>query len=61
MNIHYNKNKMNGILTYPIYIDGKYLWIIVINKDYSDIYNNHKNIIRFTTFIESIVFLIVFL
>lgn len=61
VNINYGKGKMKGILTYPIYIDSSYLGIVVINKDYTYIYNEYRNTIRFTTIIETIVFLIVFI
>ena len=61
VNINYQKNNMNGILTYPIYIDDTYLGIVVINKDYTDIYSNYRDTVKFTTIIESIVFLVVFI
>jgi signal transduction histidine kinase len=61
VNLNYSKNNLYGILSYPIYEGGNYIGITTIVKDYSEIYNSSRDIVKFITIIEVTVFLAVFI
>lgn len=55
-NIEYSGNNLSGIITYPIYIDNTYLGIITVSKDYDELFATHNETMRFTTFMEIVLF-----
>lgn len=61
VNLKYSKNSLHGILSYPIYEGGSYIGITTIAKDYSQIYNSSRNIVKVITIIEVILFLGIFI
>jgi signal transduction histidine kinase len=42
-------------------VDGQYIGIITINKNYNELYFSYKNIVGFITMLEFIVFFVIFI
>lgn len=59
VNINYSENKVNGILSYPLYYKEKYIGIININKEYTEFYISNKNNINIITYVEVGIFLLI--
>ncbi|MBU3108849.1 sensor histidine kinase [Clostridium gasigenes] len=59
--IKYTKSGITSIISYPIYINGRYLAILNIAKDYNETYLDYTSTINFITVIELIIFFIMFL
>ncbi len=59
--IKYTKSGITSIVSYPIYINGRYLAILNITKDYNETYLDYTSTINFITGIELIIFFIMFL
>jgi len=60
VNLKYGDQTMNGILSYPVYIDDSYLGIVSLNKNYNDLYSNYRKIVGFITVIEVVIFFFIF-
>ena len=52
VNIIYDEKGVDGVLTYPIYINEEYLGIIDIVKNYDEIYEEYREMIKLITGIE---------
>lgn len=61
LNLRYINRDLQGVVSYPAYIDGKYIGIITISKSYMDMYDFYRNSISLITFIELGVFVCIFL
>jgi len=61
VNLKYSNNSVNGILSYPIYINDSYIGIVNINKDYKLVYSAYANTVRFITVIEIAIFVLIFI
>lgn len=57
VNLIYSKGSVEGILSYPIYVNGEYLGIIDIIKNYDIFYAEYKRMINLITLIEMITVL----
>ncbi len=60
VDLKYKNSGVDAILTYPIYIDNKYMGIISIVKNYDSSYRNYKNTINIINIIELGTFIIIF-
>ena len=60
ISLKYSDETVNGILSYPIYINEKYIGVININKSYKEIYSSYKKTMRNVTITEITVFLLIF-
>ncbi len=61
VDLKYKNNGVDAILTYPIYIDNKYMGIISIVKNYDTEYRNYKNTINIINIIELGIFIVIFI
>ncbi len=61
VDLKYKNNGVDAILTYPIYIDNKYMGIISIVKNYDTEYRNYKNTINIINIIELGIFMVIFI
>ncbi|ENK1243720.1 HAMP domain-containing histidine kinase [Clostridium sporogenes] len=61
VDLKYKNSGVDAILTYPIYIDNKYMGIISIVKNYDSSYRNYKNTINIINIIELGTFIIIFI
>ncbi|EJP6473157.1 HAMP domain-containing histidine kinase [Clostridium botulinum] len=61
VDLKYKNSGVDAILTYPIYIDNKYMGIISIVKNYDTEYRNYKNTINIINIIELGTFIIIFI
>lgn len=61
VNLKYTNNSVQGILTYPIYVESSYLGIVTINKNYNEVFYSFKHTYIFITLIEFSVFFIIFI
>lgn len=61
VDLKYKNSGVDAILTYPIYIDNKYMGIISIVKNYDTEYRNYKNTINIINIIEFGTFIIIFI
>lgn len=59
--IKYTKSGITGVLSYPIYVNTRYLGILNVIKDYDEIYLDYMKTVNFLTLIEIIIFFIIFL
>ncbi len=60
VDIKYGNSTINGILSFPVYINSSYLGIIVINKSFTSAYEIYRKTINNITLIESAVFFAIF-
>ena len=61
INLKYSDDTVNGILSYPIYINEKYIGVITINKSYKEIYSFYKETMKKVTITEITIFLFIFM
>ncbi|KOY66204.1 sensor histidine kinase [Clostridium sporogenes] len=61
VDLKYKNNGVDAMLTYPIYIDNKYMGIVSIVKNYDTEYRNYKNTINIINIIELGTFIVIFL
>jgi len=61
VDLKYKNSGVDAVLTYPIYIDNKYMGIISIVKNYDTGYRNYKNTINIINIIELGTFIIIFI
>ncbi|KOR26966.1 HAMP domain-containing sensor histidine kinase [Clostridium sp. L74] len=61
VDLKYKNSGVDAILTYPIYIDNKYMGIISTVKNYDTEYRNYKNTINIINIIELGTFIIIFI
>lgn len=61
VNLKYTSSGVQGILTYPIYVDTRYIGILTINKSYNEIFSSYKHTYIFITLIEFSVFFAIFI
>jgi signal transduction histidine kinase len=61
VDLKYKNNGVDAMLTYPIYIDNKYMGIVSIVKNYDTEYRNYKNTINIINIIELGTFIIIFI
>ncbi|NFL71455.1 HAMP domain-containing histidine kinase [Clostridium sporogenes] len=61
VDLKYKNSGVDAILTYPIYINNKYMGIISIVKNYDSSYRNYKNTINIINIIELGTFIIIFI
>lgn len=61
INLKYTSYGMLGILSYPIYINNRYLGILTLAKNYDSSYFEYIHTANFLTLIEIIIFIIIFL
>lgn len=59
--IKYSNTGVSGILSYPIYENENYIGIMIICKDYNQLYRDNNGIINFITIIELIIFICIFI
>lgn len=60
-NLKYKDNGVNAILTYPIYVNDKYVGIISIVKNYDSEYMTYKNTMNIINIIEGGIFAAIFI
>ncbi len=61
VDLKYKNNGVDAMLTYPIYIDNKYMGIVSIVKNYDTEYRNYKNTINIINIIELGTFIVIFI
>ena len=61
VDLKYSKSNVNGILSYPIYIDNGYIGVVNINKEYKSVYSSYSNVVRLITVIEILIFILIFI
>jgi signal transduction histidine kinase len=61
INLKYNSDNVQAVLSYPLYYGDKCFGIINISKNYDDIYLENKKIINVITVIEFLVFIVIFI
>lgn len=61
VDLKYKDNKIAAMLTYPIYIDNKYIGIISIVKGYDSEYSTYKRTINIINIIEVGIFIAIFM
>ncbi|EJO5348675.1 HAMP domain-containing histidine kinase [Clostridium botulinum] len=61
VDLKYKDSGLDAILTYPIYIDNKYVGIINIVKNYDSEYRSYKNTINIINIIEAGTFITIFI
>lgn len=59
--LKYRKSGINGILSYPVYENDKYIGIITVFKDYDQLYYDNNKIINFISLIEIAIFICIFI
>lgn len=57
VNLRYSGREFYGILSYPIYINGKNFGILNLVKDFTDSYDNIRSIIILITVLEAVIFI----
>ncbi len=60
VNIKYNNNYLNGILSYPIIINKSYIGIINLTKDYTELLIEYEKATNILTLIESALIIFIF-
>lgn len=61
VDLKYNGKGVNGILSYPLYMDNNYLGIVTINKEFNKLYSSYNNTVYLISIIEFGVFLGIFI
>lgn len=61
VNLKYTNIGVQGILTYPVFVDTSYWGIVTINKSYNQIFSSYKHTYIFITLIEFSVFFVIFI
>lgn len=61
INLKYSENTVNGILSYPIYINSKYIGVLNISKSYNEIYSFYKKTMKNVTITEVTIFVLIFI
>lgn len=61
INLKYNSDNVQAVLSYPLYYEDKCLGVINISQNYDNIYLENKRIIDVITVIEFAVFIVIFI
>ena len=61
VNLKYTNNGVQGILTYPVYVDASYMGIVTINKGYNEAFSSYMHTYIFITLIEFSVFFVIYI